>query len=418
MSFVNASTFARPATSPEYVRPLLAALLGEAIGQVPAGAVWPPQPVWSHGNAARLPAFLQRAANDGIGRLFDAYSGPLSFGRGVRDVRSVDIQAHPAALFSMGLTVHLHDAAAILPGAEDALRALENELQAPARSARVAVFASPAGDGLPLHFDGEDVISIQLVGRKRFEFAPVDGLRAPVGPQYGPGMMASDDLYPQCGAGFPGGEPVACDSVEMLPGSVLFIGRGTWHRTQAQEDSLAVSIVVRPPVAADAVLAQLRALLLQDARWRAPLYGARRASLPALLAELPAIAAQVEAGALEARLDGLRPELIAPGSRFQRVPSSSLELTRERGRLLLRVTALDADWTARVTLDRPVDAALEPALDWLAASCAAFRADDLAARFPALRFDDVRQLLRALSEVVFLRWLPFPALDPVRIDEP
>src|SRR3546814_1181467 len=70
-------------------------------------------------------------------------------------------------------------------------------------------------------------------------------------------------------------------SHEMQPGSVLFLPRGTWHRTEALEPSLSLSIVVRPPVLADALLDWLQPWLLGDARWRLPLYGvAGAAGLP------------------------------------------------------------------------------------------------------------------------------------------
>lgn len=66
----------------------------------------------------------------------------------------------------------------------------------------------------------------------------------------------------------------AFTTVEMKPGSVLFLPRGTWHRTESEGDSMSVSIAVDTPPAVDYIVAQLRMLLLQDPRWRAPLYGA------------------------------------------------------------------------------------------------------------------------------------------------
>ena len=77
----------------------------------------------------------------------------------------------------------------------------------------------------------------------------VPGAKAPV--------LVSDDLVAQ-----------------MKPGSVLFIPRGTWHRTTAAQDSFAISIGIRPPSVLESFLEQLRYLLLQDPEWRRPLYGA------------------------------------------------------------------------------------------------------------------------------------------------
>lgn len=392
-----------PSASALASAPVLAALLSPQARAAFAGGVWPRQPAWTHGDPARLPAGLRRIAQDGIATLFDRYRGPQSFGRGARDVRSFDVDAPPQALWRMGLTVHLHDAASAIDGADAMLRTLEHELQCGPRSARLAAFASPKGDGLPLHYDGEDVISVQLVGRKRFEVAPVDGLRFPVGAQYGPGMVADEAAYPAHRDGFPDGANVHGEGVEMRPGSVLVLPRGTWHRTEALDDSLSVSIVLRPALAVDAVLAQLRSLLLQDERWREPLYGGALARLPALMRTLPDAAAQVEA-TLPAATG------ITPATRLQRIPSSTLSFTKSATGLHLNVMALDDDWVERTTLDRPAGLAFAPVLDWLATSRAAFDADALARRFPSLAFDDLRQLLHGLVQVSLLRVLPYPAL--------
>lgn len=60
---------------------------------------------------------------------------------------------------------------------------------------------------------------------------------------------------------------------DMQPGSVLFMPRGTWHHTEAEVDSLSISIALNPPVQVDHFLSQMKATLLQDPAWRAPCYG-------------------------------------------------------------------------------------------------------------------------------------------------
>jgi ribosomal protein L16 Arg81 hydroxylase len=92
--------------------------------------------------------------------------------------------------------------------------------------------------------------------------------------QFNPGDVTYDDRYPQSTDGFPDPEVSAFECIVMKPGSVLFMPRGTWHRTETLGLSLSVSIILRPPSALESVLDALRARLLQDPAWRKPLHGA------------------------------------------------------------------------------------------------------------------------------------------------
>ena len=112
----------------------------------------------------------------------------------------------------------------------------------------------------------------------------------------------------------------------------VFYPRGTWHQTRASAaDSFSLSIIIEPPAVVDCVIEQLRLLMLQDSRWRKPLYGAwgdgrsRESAFTQaaeLLREIPAIASAITPK------DLVRPTLaqehqlaaIDRDSRFQRVP--------------------------------------------------------------------------------------------------
>ena len=368
---------------------------------------WPRRRFLIENALPRLPPLLQTLATQPLQALFDHYRGPLSFGRGAKTVQSLDSQAHPAHLFAMGLTVYLHELTPWYAELPPLLAQLERELQVPAGCARIAAFASPQGDGLPAHFDGEDVISIQLRGRKRFRVAPVEGLAWPVGPQFGPGMLPADELYAQCEQGFPKDMPADAESIIMAPGSVLFLPRGIWHQTEALEDSLSISIVLRPPTLADALLHQLKQRLLRDPAWRRPLYGAPDLALHAqdLLEQLPELVERLDATTLlrssdEARLLGMNDR-----TRFQRVPGASLTLERSASALQLTVRARDAAWIERITLQRPVGANLAPALNWIAGRDAAFDLASLKQQVPSLALDSCKQLLIGVTQAGLLRVL-------------
>ncbi|MDY0747675.1 cupin domain-containing protein [Paucibacter sp. R3-3] len=377
---------------------------------------WPQRHFLVEDALTRLPALLQDFAAQPIQALFDRYRGRLSFGRGARSVQSLDSAAHPAHLFAMGLTVYLHDLTPWFAELPALLLQMEQQLLLPKGSARITAFASPQGDGLPAHFDGEDVISIQLQGRKRFRVAPVAGLPAPLGPQFGPGMLPADELYPQCPEGFPNDIPADAEVITMRPGSILFLPRGIWHQTLALEDSLSLSLVLRTPTLADALLRELRPLLLADPAWRRPLHGATAPDSAqgsdllkqagALLDRLPALAAQLSAAALLRTDDEQRLQQIDARTRFQRIPGASLDLEPAApGALTLTVRARDADWIERTTLQRPVGAALAPALRWLSARDAAFDLATLQREVPGLRADSGPPLLAGLVQAGLLKLL-------------
>ncbi len=386
-------------------------LNGNLLGGLDAEALrvrgWPRRRFLIESALPRLPPLLQTLASQPLQALFDRYQGPLSFGRGAKTVQSLDSQAHPSHLFAMGLTVYLHELTPWYAELPPLLDQLERELQVPAGCARIAAFASPRGDGLPAHFDGEDVISIQLQGRKRFRVAPVEGLPWPVGPQFGPGMLPADELYAQCEQGFPKEMPATAESIIMAPGSVLFLPRGIWHQTEALEDSLSVSIVLRPPTLADAMLHQLKQRLLRDPAWRRPLYGAPDLDAHAqdLLEQLPALVERLDVDALLRTSDETRLLGMDERSRFQRVPGSSLTLDNSAAPMQLTVRARDASWIERVTLQRPVGISLAPALRWIAEHDAAFDVASLKQQAPELAPESRKQLLIGLTQAGLLRVL-------------
>lgn len=384
---------------------LLDQLFGDAC-EFAAG--WPGEVRSSHGDLARLPGVFQQACLHSTEQFADRYRGRLSFGRGLRSAQTFDSHANAASLLQLGLTVFFQDLAGSLPGARAFLRQLEQELGVAAGSARLSAFASPGDDGVSCHYDAEEVISIQLLGSKTFQIAPMTQVRHPYGAQFGPDMVAVENLYEQARDGFPEPGDVSFSTQHMQPGSVLYLPRGTWHRTQAREPSLSLSIVIRPPVLADALLGWLKPWLLGDARWRRPLYGEQarhQAVLKPLLAELAQrLGEQAEAPILAWSstpplevTDLLR----VPGSRIVWLTPSAAGPARLR----LTVSALDQDWRERVTLDTEVPAVLLPAIVWIDEQKTAFSLQRLNQQLSSCAPGDLRQLLELLVKAHALRQL-------------
>jgi ribosomal protein L16 Arg81 hydroxylase len=389
---------------------------------------WPGKSYVAHGDPARLPAFLRGPELASIEAFSRVYRGKLRFthGRTYQKMVTID-QVNAASLYRMGLTVQFEDIAPFVADAPASLRQLEAELGVPAGSARASVFSSPQSDGLSEHFDAQDLFSIQLKGTKRFRIAPVRELPYPCGTQFVPSTEPFDFLYPQVGAGFPEAANAEFTTVDMQPGSVLFVPRGTWHATEAGGDSLSVSIGLYLPTAADCVLEQLQLLLVQDADWRRPLYGAcgngsareeAVARLSRLVERLPRDCASLNAEDALSALQSQEQRLAAIGleSRFQRTPHSRLTIEPgPAGRGLpsevVRISLADASYGERVSMQVEVTTEAASIFRWIADRKAAFIAKELCERFPAFPFDQHRQLLEAAARAGLVRLLWFPRLS-------
>jgi ribosomal protein L16 Arg81 hydroxylase len=394
---------------------------------------WPDRIFVAHGDRARLPdALLDQELNQ-----FDAlsrrYKGVVSFFGDARSGHMVPVEGiEAAAPYRCGLSVYLTDVSPYFPDIERMVRKLEFELGINEGCARAGVFASPTSGGISCHYDSVDVFSIQLRGTKKFELAPVKELRHPWGFQYITGSRAIDDLYPQATEGFPDWEKVEFQTVEMRPGSVLYMPRGHWHRTEAAGDSIAVSIGMEPPSAAECVLEQLRLLLLQDPAWRKPLYGAwgagamRDAAIQRateLMAELPGLASGLDAEFVTAPKlsEKRRISLMNTRSRVQRTPNTSLILgyppaeSGEQDSLLASIEINDRS-TKQIMSEIEMPSRCAPVLHWIDKQRGSFQVSELAVKFPELTEDQHLQLIQSLAGGGLLKVYWFPKLKETHVD--
>jgi ribosomal protein L16 Arg81 hydroxylase len=412
---------------------ILKAMLGpEALDEF-LSDYWPDRIFVAHGDRARLPdALLDQELNQ-----FDAlsrrYKGVVSFFGDARSGHMVPVEGiEAAAPYRCGLSVYLTDVSPYFPDIERMVRKLEFELGINEGCARAGVFASPTSGGISCHYDSVDVFSIQLRGTKKFELAPVKELRHPWGFQYITGSRAIDDLYPQATEGFPDWEKVEFQTVEMRPGSVLYMPRGHWHRTEAAGDSIAVSIGMEPPSAAECVLEQLRLLLLQDPAWRKPLYGAwgagamRDAAIQRateLMAELPGVVSALDAEVVTAPKlsEKRRISLMNTRSRVQRTPNTSLILgdspaeSGEQDSLLASIEINDRS-TKQIMSEIEMPSRCAPALRWIDEQRGSFQVSELAVKFPELTEDQHLQLIQSLTGASLLKVYWFPKLKETHVE--
>lgn len=380
----------------------------------------------SEGDPARLPGFLRAKELQSCEALARVNSGAVWQSNGPRSSYMMPIDKRTAEfVYKMGLTLYFTDITGAVPGAKAFVGQLEADLGLNPGTCRMTAWASPSENGAACHYDAHDIISIQLRGTKQFELAPVAGLRNPYGTQYSAGATRPDDeAFPQMAGGFPTSREEDFQSLVLEPGSVLFFPRGTWHRTYASGDSLAVAFVLEPPTAAECVLHQLRYVLLQDPKWRQPLYGAwgeGRAHAAAfeeiarLLAELPELARVItpEHVALAMLPEDRRLQRIDRSSRFQRIPDVTIATGPAPGEAPqpgVRIVRRPEDGTEETLANLKIPQQALGVLDWLVERESAFGAAELAAAFPDIPFDGLRKLLASCAKGGLLRLLWFPAI--------
>lgn len=407
--------------------PLLAALLSPGAADEFLSHYWPRRPFVALADPARWPAVLRREELASVQNLAKRYRGSLRFTHGRKSDQMIQIdRVDPAILFEMGLTLNFEDIGPYVPGAPEFLRGLETELGLNEGSLVMSAFASPHQDGLGCHYDAQDVISIQLLGTKRFHYAPVQEVAVPYGTQYIPGGKPYDDMYAQAQNGFPDNKNVKFETAEMKPGTVLFLPRGTWHYTEAGEPSLSLSITISPPTLLDCAMEQIRWLLLQDSAWREPLYGATasgalhenlRAHAQRLLERLPQLVSSLSPEDLiqtpipvAKRLDQ-----ISAKTRFQRIPDAVLEVETDQSPQGLSVVCIrlgHSESSTRISARLEIPAEVLAVFRWIDGQRKPFTGADVQTAFPKVTFEELKKTLVTLTRAQFIKMFWFAELAP------
>jgi hypothetical protein len=403
------------------IRNIIQSFFGSLGSDAFMGEYWPRIAYHEHGEVHRMPPVFQAPLLTDLETLSRIYRGPGFYFAGEGSMlRPLDRPA--LELYRTGHTVYFGDVAPFIRGSRIFLGALEAELGVNPGCARMAVFASPQNDGAAVHYDTNDVFSVQLAGQKQFNIAPVKELVNPTGMQYSTNTTPRPYHYPQMAAGFPDPADAEFAGIDMTPGSVLFMPRGTWHYTEASQDSVAVSIIIDPTPAVDAILGQFRFILLQDPRWRAPLYGAWDQSNPESDNDLKELLAELRRAA-----DKLTPEQIMYGNsnlgyrldridentRFQVIPTARMKrFAIGPYSSLIKVTNDDLDRGSRETLSTTVSETVADTIEWLAAQRGPVSAREIAAHAD-ITFPEAIELLKELGNGEFLMPLWF---DPMSGD--
>jgi len=169
---------------------------------------------------------------------------------------------------------------------------LADFLGAPRRKVIASLFFTPAGGGAVPHFDKNENFTIQLTGAKRWQVGET------------PMVPAAPDGYTLGSSGItPALAPLLAEAhrppertVDLEPGTLLYVPRGTVHHTGAGEPSWSLNLSYCPAMWLDLLRVGLQERLAALPRWRGTVTGAGgdpaaqdANRLPELLAELRAL---------------------------------------------------------------------------------------------------------------------------------
>jgi len=151
---------------------------------------------------------------------------------------------------------------------------------------QVNSYYSPDGEGFSWHYDCQHVFILQIDGSKRWQFSAVPGLDCP--PLNIPWSYLSEpgNREEVAALGLKVRLPTETTVIEqtLVPGDMLYLPPGTWHRAIACSHSFALSLTLHPLSFARIVRAVLTFLVLPRHEWRRDIHDGRfdpKSGLPA-----------------------------------------------------------------------------------------------------------------------------------------
>jgi ribosomal protein L16 Arg81 hydroxylase len=267
---------------------------------------WTSQPLFVRGAPSRLPGVFGAPEAQSLEALLGARPAAVRtwFSDAEGAVQSAEISGDAAVKLhaSRRLTVVLDGVR--ISGVDALMDRMKSDLVTLQNATGANAYVSPAGVGTRMHFDEQDVFLVQVVGRKRWTFAPQTQIKDPTEFHLGGEPRRENAIHQPR---FPTRMPRTARSVVLVPGCVLYLPAGTWHQSMTLDDSIALTLTFASTCWLDLLLMRLRARLLREERWRERTVG-----------------------------------ILAPPSPLQaRALSTFQELTRSLGRELSDIEAMD-----------------------------------------------------------------------------
>lgn len=171
-------------------------------------------------------------------------------------------------LFQNGMGLLFNEAHRISPILQAWLQQIQIDLGFSSQSfSRCLIYATPDGKGTASHFDQNINFVLQIQGTKVWKLAPNEHLENPL-TRFTMGTEPDAEMAGYLESEFPKQMPKSAQTVELKPGSVLFVPRGYWHSTEAKGEALALNFTFTASTWIDLFTAALRSRLALSPQWR------------------------------------------------------------------------------------------------------------------------------------------------------
>lgn len=126
-------------------------------------------------------------------------------------------------------------------------RALDDAFGLIPGTTQVNAFASTAGTGLSWHWDPQEVFIVQVRGCKRWHVAPNDYIAWPTTSGQAGAENRAEIRYQLRDPEARVESPAQWSTIDLEPGSVLFMPRGYWHTTENIDESIHLVLQMKTP---------------------------------------------------------------------------------------------------------------------------------------------------------------------------
>jgi 50S ribosomal protein L16 3-hydroxylase len=240
---------------------------------------WPHKMLHVEGPLARLGGFSDIPELTDVHRLLESWRGLIRvFPPGDDDYLTPHVHPDVAKrLYDEGFTLVFSCVDQRLPHLGEFLAALTRDLGLPRNTwGRCMMYANPPTPpghgtkkaGLNPHFDENANFAIQLLGDKAWEVAPNPRVKDPTTSHLMSLPAPQPELAVQIDGELPRTMPADSQTVNLRPGSVLFMPRAWWHATTSRAHSLSLNFTFSQPGWADVVLGAMRRKLVAVPAWR------------------------------------------------------------------------------------------------------------------------------------------------------
>lgn len=190
------------------------------------------------------------------------------------EASSIDTNPKDAQkLFKNGMGLLFNEADRISPLLQNWLQSIQKDLGISSQTySRCLVYATPDGKGTAPHFDQNINFVLQIHGTKIWKLAPNEHVINPL-TRHTMGTEPDSEMDGYLEDDLPTQMPQKVQTIELKPGSLLFVPRGYWHETEAKGEALALNFTFTAPTWIDLFTTALRSRLTMSPEWRATANG-------------------------------------------------------------------------------------------------------------------------------------------------